>query len=45
MSDQDWQDVIDTNLDGTAHLCRAALFPMVKRKSGVIITLSSVSGA
>jgi 3-oxoacyl-[acyl-carrier protein] reductase len=45
MSDQDWQDVIDTNLDGTAHLCRAALFPMVKRRSGVIITLSSVSGA
>ncbi|CAM5459737.1 3-oxoacyl-ACP reductase FabG [Streptomyces aurantiogriseus] len=45
MSDQDWQDVIDTNLDGTAHVCRAALFPMVKRRAGSIVTLSSVSGA
>ncbi|MFF8592600.1 3-oxoacyl-ACP reductase FabG [Streptomyces sp. NPDC015220] len=44
MSDQDWQEVIDTNLDGVAHVCRAALFPMVKRKAGTIITLSSVSG-
>ncbi len=44
MKDEEWQEVIDTNLDGTAHLCRAVLFPMVKRKSGSIITLSSVSG-
>jgi 3-oxoacyl-[acyl-carrier protein] reductase len=44
MSDEEWQEVIDTNLDGVAHLCRAVLFPMVKRKSGSIVTLSSVSG-
>ncbi|NGO71889.1 3-oxoacyl-ACP reductase FabG [Streptomyces boncukensis] len=44
MSDQDWSQVMDTNLDGVAHVLRAVLFPMVKRKSGSIITLSSVSG-
>lgn len=44
MSDEDWQQVQDTNLSGTAHLCRAVLFPMIKSKSGSIITLSSVSG-
>ncbi|MEC4017533.1 3-oxoacyl-ACP reductase FabG [Streptomyces sp. H27-D2] len=44
MSDQDWHDVIATNLDGVGHVCRAVLFPMVKRKAGSIITLSSVSG-
>ncbi|MET7640364.1 3-oxoacyl-ACP reductase FabG [Streptomyces sp. NPDC005438] len=44
MSDADWQQVATTNLDGTAHLCRAALFPMVKRKAGSIITLSSIAG-
>ncbi|WP_394816895.1 3-oxoacyl-ACP reductase FabG [Streptomyces lonegramiae] len=44
MSDQDWHAVVSTNLDGAAHVCRAVLFPMVKRKSGSIITLSSVSG-
>ncbi|MFI1332595.1 3-oxoacyl-ACP reductase FabG [Streptomyces sp. NPDC020845] len=44
MSDQDWRAVVSTNLDGAAHVCRAVLFPMVKRKAGSIITLSSVSG-
>ncbi|MEU7240608.1 3-oxoacyl-ACP reductase FabG [Streptomyces sparsogenes] len=44
MSDQDWRAVLTTNLDGASNVCRAVLFPMVKRKSGSIITLSSVSG-
>ncbi|MFG3253805.1 3-oxoacyl-ACP reductase FabG [Streptomyces sp. NPDC048172] len=44
MSDTDWQEVIDTNLDGVAHVLRSVLFPMVKRKAGSIITLSSISG-
>ncbi|OEU94802.1 3-oxoacyl-[acyl-carrier-protein] reductase [Streptomyces oceani] len=44
MSDEDWHQVVDTNLDGVAHVCRAVLFQMVKRKAGSIITLSSVSG-
>ncbi|MFI9359980.1 3-oxoacyl-ACP reductase FabG [Kitasatospora sp. NPDC053057] len=44
MADEDWQAVTDTNLTGTANLCRAVAFPMVKRRGGSIITLSSVSG-
>jgi 3-oxoacyl-[acyl-carrier protein] reductase len=44
MADEDWRQVMDTNLDGVFHLCRAAVFPMIKRRSGTLITLSSVSG-
>ncbi|MFE9809744.1 3-oxoacyl-ACP reductase FabG [Streptomyces sp. NPDC005227] len=44
MADDAWHDVMDTNLDGVFHLCRAAAFPMIKRGAGRIVTLSSVSG-
>jgi len=44
MGDADWHQVMETNLDGVFHLCRAAVFPMMKRRAGVIVTLSSVSG-
>jgi 3-oxoacyl-[acyl-carrier protein] reductase len=44
MSPQDWQQVIDVNLTGTFLVCRAAVFPMMKRHRGCVITLSSVSG-
>ncbi|MFF5205884.1 3-oxoacyl-[acyl-carrier-protein] reductase [Streptosporangium sp. NPDC000396] len=44
MSDEDWHQVLDTNLDGVYHVCRAATFGMMKRKSGCVINLSSVSG-
>ncbi|MGH2602894.1 MAG: SDR family oxidoreductase, partial [Dehalococcoidia bacterium] len=44
MSDEDWTRVRDVNLDGTYHLCRATVFEMMKRKSGCVITMSSVSG-
>lgn len=44
MSDSDWHDVVDTNLGGTFNVCRAAVFPLLKRRSGSIINLSSVSG-
>ncbi|RJO78946.1 SDR family oxidoreductase [Nocardia panacis] len=44
MSDEDWSRVININLDGTFAVCRAALFPMMKRKSGCVITVSSISG-
>ncbi|MBC9710970.1 3-oxoacyl-[acyl-carrier-protein] reductase [Streptomyces sp. TRM66268-LWL] len=44
MSDDDWHDVVDTNLDGAYHVCRAVVFPMMKRRSGAIVTVSSVSG-
>lgn len=44
MSDERWHDVLRTNLDGTFNVCRAATFGMMKRRSGSIVTLSSVSG-
>lgn len=44
MADDDWREVMGTNLDGVFHLCRAAVFPMMKRRAGAIVTLSSVSG-
>jgi len=44
MSEQDWHDVLDTNLDGTFNACRAVVFEMMKRRSGCIINVSSVSG-
>ena len=44
MADEDWHQVMDTNLDGVFHLCRAAVFPMIKRRAGTMVTLSSVSG-
>jgi 3-oxoacyl-[acyl-carrier protein] reductase len=44
MSTTDWTDVIDTNLTGTFNVCRSVVFPMMKRRRGVILTMSSVSG-
>jgi 3-oxoacyl-[acyl-carrier protein] reductase len=44
MSRQDWDQVLDTNLDGTFHVCRTAVFEMMKRRSGTVITISSVAG-
>ncbi|MFF7793101.1 3-oxoacyl-[acyl-carrier-protein] reductase [Streptomyces sp. NPDC007991] len=44
MDDDDWRQVLDVNLSGTYHACRAAIFSFMKRRSGTIITLSSVAG-
>jgi 3-oxoacyl-[acyl-carrier protein] reductase len=44
MPDEDWHAVLDTNLDGTYHVCRSVIFPMIRRRRGTVITLSSVSG-
>lgn len=44
MTDDDWQSVINTNLDGTYHTCRAAIFSFMKRRTGCIVTTSSVAG-
>ncbi|MBF6044633.1 SDR family oxidoreductase [Streptomyces sp. NRRL B-1677] len=44
MADEEWREVIDTNLHGTYHICRAAVFPLMKRRKGAIVTLSSVAG-
>jgi 3-oxoacyl-[acyl-carrier protein] reductase len=44
MADEDWYRVIDVNLSGMYNVCRAVVFPMMKRRSGCLITMSSVSG-
>jgi 3-oxoacyl-[acyl-carrier protein] reductase len=44
MSDEDWRAVLDTNLGGVFHTCRAAARGMMKRRAGAIVNLSSVVG-
>lgn len=44
LAEADWRMVIDTTLDGVFHLCRAAVFAMMERRSGRIVTVSSVCG-
>ncbi|GAB7045403.1 3-oxoacyl-ACP reductase FabG [Catenuloplanes indicus] len=39
-----WDTVLRTNLDGTFHVCQAAVFAMMKRRAGAVVTLSSVAG-
>jgi 3-oxoacyl-[acyl-carrier protein] reductase len=44
LSDDDWRSVIDTNLGGAFFTCRAVARPMLKRRAGVIVAISSVVG-
>ncbi|WP_328930657.1 3-oxoacyl-[acyl-carrier-protein] reductase (plasmid) [Streptomyces sp. NBC_00190] len=44
MDDEQWRQVIDTNLDGVYHVCRAVVFGMMKRRGGAIVNISSVAG-
>lgn len=44
MSDQEWNSVLSTNLTGVFEVCRAAVFVMMKRRRGSVVTLSSVAG-
>jgi 3-oxoacyl-[acyl-carrier protein] reductase len=44
MSDEDWNDVIGTNLGGVFYTCRAAARGMMKRRSGSIVNISSIVG-
>jgi 3-oxoacyl-[acyl-carrier protein] reductase len=43
MSDEDWRSVLDTNLDAVYYCCRAAARPMLERRWGRIINLSTVT--
>ena len=44
LAEADWRMLIDTSLDGVFHLCRTAVFAMMERRSGRIVTVSSVCG-
>ncbi len=44
MSDDDWRTVIDTNLSSVFYTCRAVTRPMMKKRRGSIVNISSVVG-
>jgi 3-oxoacyl-[acyl-carrier protein] reductase len=44
MSDDDWRTVIETNLSSVFYTCRAVTRPMMKRRAGAIVNVSSIVG-
>ncbi len=44
MTDQAWQDVLQTNLSGAFYATRAVLRPMLRARRGRIVNISSVAG-
>ena len=44
MSDESWDKVLDTNLNGFFNVVRPLVMPMCRKRIGRIITISSVSG-
>ena len=44
MTDDDWREVVDTNLSSVFYTCRAASRGMMKRRSGSIVNVSSIVG-
>jgi len=44
MSDEDWRDVIETNLSSVFYTCRAVTRGMMKKRAGSIVNVSSIVG-
>jgi 3-oxoacyl-[acyl-carrier protein] reductase len=44
MSDDDWRTVIETNLSSVFYTCRAVTRPMMKKRAGSIVNVSSIVG-
>jgi len=44
MSDDDWRAVIETNLSSVFYTCRAVTRPMMKKRRGAIVNISSIVG-
>ena len=44
MSDDDWRVVIETNLSSVFYTCRAVTRPMMKKRAGSIVNISSIVG-
>ena len=44
MKDEEWDDVIGTNLSGIFHVCRTCIKPMIKARWGRIVNIGSVVG-
>jgi len=45
MKDDEWQDIINTNLTSVFKVSKAAIRPMMKKRSGRIINIGSVVGS
>jgi 3-oxoacyl-[acyl-carrier protein] reductase len=45
MKDEQWDDIINTNLGSVFRMCKAVIRPMMKKRNGRIINISSVVGA
>jgi NAD(P)-dependent dehydrogenase (short-subunit alcohol dehydrogenase family) len=44
MTEEDWRNVIDVNLNGVFYCCRAVGRHMIERRSGRIVNIASMSG-
>jgi 3-oxoacyl-[acyl-carrier protein] reductase len=44
MSDDDWHMVLETNLSSVFYTCRAVTRPMMKKRAGAIVNISSIVG-
>jgi 3-oxoacyl-[acyl-carrier protein] reductase len=44
MTDEDWRDVIETNLSSVFYTCRAVTRGMMKKRAGAIVNVSSIVG-
>jgi 3-oxoacyl-[acyl-carrier protein] reductase len=44
MTEEDWSEVLRTNLTGAFNFARAAIFMMMKAKRGALLNVTSVSG-
>jgi 3-oxoacyl-[acyl-carrier protein] reductase len=44
MPDDDWRTVLETNLSSLFYTCRAVCRPMMKRRGGAIVNISSIVG-
>jgi len=45
MKDEQWDEIINTNLNSIFRMCKAVIRPMMKKRNGRIINISSVVGA
>jgi len=44
MADDDWRTVIETNLSSVFYTCRAVCRPMMRKRAGAIVNVSSIVG-
>jgi 3-oxoacyl-[acyl-carrier protein] reductase len=44
MENEDWETVINTNINGAFYVCKALLPAMIKKKCGSVVNISSIAG-